>query len=670
MIKNVQPTARRDVGDIARFFSELDADRKSFVGYLMGFGCDEATILTNDYYVLRSGGLSRNAFVLIRPGAAADLLRPEDRDAVNDFRDGSPYLILARLLEPTLSPLPAEAAEVYTPLHKAHMPEAEAITKGDFRWGTVRISILGTIFDDPDSRAIAFGGDIEVFLSPRLYTVHLPTPEMLERIINAFVDRRKGVQIGTLRLTESRLNRQSPPVPIRVLPEDFVGARTALFGKPGSGRSNAAKVLADMILSSGRRTGQILFDLDGKYAYRQDGEISALHERHPDRTLRYTLRPEPQEAVRVLKANFYTDVALGHRIITELYSQQVGTPAQYELPFLNWEVLTNLDISNLERIDGAAATRYRRQLSIYLCVLHAAGFEHDPQMAVDLHLNKTVRETIALLLPEWGVREADGVIRIPRSATLDVAAPVFSKAWEIYAQGSPAFVTQSGRPYFDETAQSLLTILTQRTATGNAVSGFRKFLPFRRYHWPRSGLLLDEVLSALDEGRTVIIDLSNAARELVRFFGDLVAKAIFAHQMSKFTANMLGDHYVQFYFDEAEQLFPKTDAGPRMFYNRLAQEGAKLHIGIVYSTQRIDALNPDLLANTENFLVGHLNDQREVKALTRFFGFRDVGADVLRTTAPGFVRMISRSHKFAVPVQLRRFGAPDEPPTAPRRPAR
>ncbi len=323
---------------------------------------------------------------------------------------------------------------------------------------------------------------------------------------------------------------------------------------------------------------------------------------------------------------------------------------------MHWEVLSEADLVELERASGSAATRFRRQLAIYLCILHAAGFEHGEDLAVDLQLNKQVREALAALLPEFGAVESDQGVRIPRTVPLDVASPVFSKAWEIYGQGSPAFATQSGRAYFDETAESMLTILTQRTATGNAVSGFRKFLPLRRYHSPRSGLLLREVLGALDAAQTVIIDLSNAARELVNFFGGLVTRAIFNHQMGKFTENRLGEHYVQFYFDAAEQLFPRTEGGPRTFYSRLAQDGAKLHIGIVYSTSRIDALNADLLAGTANILAAHLNDQREIRALTRFYEFRDVGPDVLRTTSPGFMRLITHSHKFAVPVQVRHFG--------------
>jgi hypothetical protein len=59
-----------------------------------------------------------------------------------------------------------------------------------------------------------------------------------------------------------------------------------------------------------------------------------------------------------------------------------------------------------------------------------------------------------------------------------------------------------------------------------------------------------------------------------------------------------------------------------------------------------------------NVSTGHLNDDREIRALTRFHEFRDVGADVQRTKKHGFVRMITRSHRFALPVQIRKFGPP------------
>ena len=91
----------------------------------------------------------------------------------------------------------------------------------------------------------------------------------------------------------------------------------------------------------------------------------------------------------------------------------------------------------------------------------------------------------------------------------------------------------------------------------------------------------------------------------------------------------------------------------------LKEIAARLNIGLVYSTQSIESLSPDLLKNTENFFIAHLNDDREIRALTRFHEFRDVGADVQRTKARGFVRMITRSHRFALPVQVRKFGPGD-----------
>ena len=48
----------------------------------------------------------------------------------------------------------------------------------------------------------------------------------------------------------------------------------------------------------------------------------------------------------------------------------------------------------------------------------------------------------------------------------------------------------------------------------------------------------------------------------------------------------------------------------------------------------------------------------ELGAVPRtFHEFRDVGGDVQRTKTRGFVRMITKSHRFALPVQVRKFQA-------------
>jgi hypothetical protein len=71
-------------------------------------------------------------------------------------------------------------------------------------------------------------------------------------------------------------------------------------------------------------------------------------------------------------------------------------------------------------------------------------------------------------------------------------------------------------------------------------------------------------------------------------------------------------------------------------------------------------LSPDLLKNTENFFIAHLNDDREIRELTRHYEFRDVGPDVQRSKTRGYVRMITLSHRYALPVQIHKFGPPPE----------
>ena len=54
----------------------------------------------------------------------------------------------------------------------------------------------------------------------------------------------------------------------------------------------------------------------------------------------------------------------------------------------------------------------------------------------------------------------------------------------------------------------------------------------------------------------------------------------------------------------------------------------------------------------------HLDDDREVREVTHKRAFRDIAEDVERIQSRGYVRMITASHRFALPVQVRKFEAP------------
>lgn len=153
----------------------------------------------------------------------------------------------------------------------------------------------------------------------------------------------------------------------------------------------------------------------------------------------------------------------------------------------------------------------------------------------------------------------------------------------------------------------------------------------------------------------VLVDFARAEEQVRKNLSEQICSQLLGDMVRLFSEGGLEDRFVVLYFEEAHELFPQADRDLNNVYNKLAKEGAKFHISMVYATQSMTTLSPDLLKNTENFFIAHLDDDREVKEVTRKYVFRDVAEDVQRTMSKGFVRMITRSHRFALPVQIRKF---------------
>ena len=77
---------------------------------------------------------------------------------------------------------------------------------------------------------------------------------------------------------------------------------------------------------------------------------------------------------------------------------------------------------------------------------------------------------------------------------------------------------------------------------------------------------------------------------------------------------------------------------------------------MVYSTQSPSTINKELLVQTENFFIGHISSQEEVKALSRLQNaFNGIEQDILKSRTPGYMRMLTLSHRFVIPVQAKLF---------------
>lgn len=615
-------------------------------------GYDTVTIITSDPFKIAVGGVPRNSLLIMLP-------------AINDSLP--PHFTLLRVLESAPTPLTKEVQQTYFELQKKSMPELDIFTQSELQWGALKTEVLGMFYPDPEKiDSVEFSGDMNNFVSAHKYKVYSPTDALLDLIVNSMVPNENRFKIGKLRLTECRLplpNKPQPNVTVNVSAKDFMGTRTAMFGKTRLGKSNVVKLIAQSLIETTKDTknvGQLIFDIDGEYANDnpQDGN-SSLKSAYPQRCVVYALTKKPGTDSKALKLNFYEQVSSSHRILGSLLKQAGRDSATYVQSFVNAELP---DIEEVKSIPpGGDNIRALRKLQIYWAILKKAGFEID-EASLKSKAPRGSNATQFNPCFNSEIREAaythSGIENIPQNPeTLNglISELEILAKFRRENEGHKSLKSASG-PLFDSIDVALLEFL----APPFGRSGTSYLESYRKYHDKNAGHFINEILELLDQGKTVILDLGNADEEVLQYFSDELSRSVFNHQLDKFTSNSLGDHFIQLYFEEAHNLFPRNKDEITKIYSRLGKEGAKYHIGIVYSTQSPTSILSDLLTQTENFFVAHLSSQEEVDTLARLnVVYSSLKDDILQAKTRGYIRMLTKSHRFVISVQAEKFIPPN-----------
>ncbi|WP_205426484.1 ATP-binding protein [Helicobacter suis] len=187
------------------------------------------------------------------------------------------------------------------------------------------------------------------------------------------------------------------------------------------------------------------------------------------------------------------------------------------------------------------------------------------------------------------------------------------------------------------------------------VSGFKALMGMHHLHSTQGdGDYKEKIDSALRTGEIVLLDLSTASGAVQEKYISRLCSYIFQRSMNKFTSEQIPE-FIQMYFEEAHNIFPKDDKDLKNIYNRLAKEGAKLNIRISYSTQEVSSIAPSILKNTQNWFISHLNNKDEVKILEKYYDFSDFSQSIIRNSDVGFARVKTYSNNFIIPVQIKKF---------------
>jgi len=640
--------------DLLRAFlnreEQMESARKTaemrFVGYVLELGFDAAKIITSDPYKLAVGGIPRGSFLIMTPHNAGKT---------------PPHFTLLRVTGVSPTPLSNQVQQTYFELHKKSMPELDVWTQSELQWGALDCDVLGMFYANPQNmKELQFSGDVNNVVSAHRYKVFAPDDALLQLIVNGMVKLEQRATIGNLRTMECGLfsNGSATNIPIQISMRDFKGCRTAMFGKTRLGKSNVVKLLAQAMLiatASDKSVGQLIFDINGEYANDnpQDGNKS-LRSAYQDRCQVYALTTRPGTPSRPLRLNFYEQPKDCLEVIASLL-QQDNQSSNYIRSFYSVGLP---DLAEIGAMDMSDKVRAVRRIQMYWAVLNKAGFKADEKRLramnlrastdvhdFDCHFNAAIRGAAytAVGQPQPG----------NPSSLDDLQAELEVMARFRREDPNNSNLTSKGKAVFDPDMVALLDFLNPATGSGPTV-----LRPYASYHAPDAGNFQTEILDLLDKGQTVILDLGNATDGIRRYFSNLLSTAVFRAQETKFVSNTLGNKYVQLYFEEAHNLFPPESKDLTGVYARFAKEGAKFHIGMVYSTQSPSTINKELLAQTENFFVGHLSSQDETKSLARVqVAFAGVEEDILRAKTPGYMRMLTMSHRFVVPTQAFKFEA-------------
>ena len=162
-----------------------------------------------------------------------------------------------------------------------------------------------------------------------------------------------------------------------------------------------------------------------------------------------------------------------------------------------------------------------------------------------------------------------------------------------------------------------------------------------------------DIYALLEHGRIVIVDLSVGPPSIRERIAERIARHIFDTSSDKFTSGGVPPRIV-IYAEEAHNLIGKN-ADLDTTWPRVAKEGAKYGISIVYATQEPSSIHPNILSNTENFFVTHLNNDSEIRALSSYYDFDDFGESLKRCQDVGFARVKTLSANFTTPTQILLF---------------
>ncbi|RLM41881.1 DUF87 domain-containing protein [Haloarcula sp. Atlit-47R] len=616
------------------------------IGGVYDMDYESCVVVTNDYYIEQANGLSRGSLLLGVPTDA------EGQSLATE----SGHALLLRLLKRSSLPDESELQRVREETARgmvsntgraARAVQPDPITRSEIQRSAYNMRIVGTLYVKDGK--LQFGNDVQQVYATSTYRALKPAPDTLSTVASFPIDPSSdtGERLGRVRYASSEHQNVLDETAVHVDMDDFIGQKTALFGMTRTGKSNTVKILASATLEHSARTnnqiGQLIFDTSGEYANANRQDERALAELGTDLVSVYAWDATASDPDRKpLRLNFFDEDMI--EPVWNHLTSLLTRDADYVNSFKN---VNPIGPSNPQTGDEWS-TYHRaswRRSALYAALIKA-GFKPPSSFSMTVQIKEEIQSLVTGEMAETVQTTSNGQAILTEDNIVSF--------WETVAANRSA-IADIKSDWIDSQLDAVLTMLV-----ADRGSGFRLLEPHRQYHTrDADGYYAEQIYQDLSNGTLVIVDLSVGQREAIQYLAERTLRKLLSEAIGSFTAND-DCPQIQVYIEEAHNLFNRDavdTADSDDPYVRLAREGAKYNLGLVYATQQISGIDRQILSETANWVVTHLNNAHEMNRLADHYRFEDYEHVIRHAPDPGFAVVRTRSSRYSVPVQIDLFDA-------------